>query len=104
VAECVAREDARAAVFDLGGPERLSMDEVVRAIQRVLGKRRPLLHHPVPVMKLLVRPLQLLPEPILSPTAVDFITQEVEIDPRPAIEYFGFRFRTLEEGLREYLP
>ena len=36
--------------------------------------------------------------------AIDFITQEVEIDPRPAFDYFGFTFRRLEEGLREYLP
>ena len=38
-------------------------------------------------MKLLVRPLALLPNPILSPGAVDFITQTVEIDTRPAAEY-----------------
>jgi hypothetical protein len=55
-------------------------------------------------MKLLVLPMQLMPEPMLSPTAIDFITQEVEIDPRPAFAYFGFTFRRLEDGLREYLP
>jgi hypothetical protein len=54
-------------------------------------------------MKLLVRPMALLPEPILSPTAIDFILQEVDVDPRPAVEYFGFPFRRLEDGLREYL-
>jgi len=51
-----------------------------------------------------VLPMRLMPDPILSPTAIDFITQEVEIDPRPAFDYFGFTFRRLEEGLREYLP
>jgi len=90
-------------VFDLGGPERLTMDEVIRKVQDVLGQRRPLLHHPPGLMKLLVLPMRLLPEPILSPSAVDFLTQEVEIDPRPAFEYFGFPFRRLEEGLRDYL-
>jgi len=103
VAESARREDAKDKVFDLGGPERLTMDDVIRRIQAVLGKRRPLLHHPPGLMKLLVLPMQILPEPILSPTAIDFITQEVEIDPRPAFEYFGFTFRRLEEGLREYL-
>jgi NADH dehydrogenase len=104
VVKAVHRDDARDKVFELGGPERLTMDEVIRTIQAVLGKRRPLVHHPVALMKVLVLPLQLLPEPILSPTAIDFITQEVEIDPRPAMEYFGFPFRRLEDGLREYLP
>jgi len=104
VAEGVRREDARDTLLDLGGPERLTMDEVVRTIQAVLGKRRPLVHHPAGLMKLLVLPMQLLPEPILSPTAIDFVTQEVEMEPGPAMEYFGFPFRRLEDGLREYLP
>lgn len=104
VVEAVRREDAKDKVLELGGPERLSMDQIIRTIQAVLGKRRPLLHHPARLMKLLVRPMQLLPEPILSATAIDFILQEVEIDPRPAMEYFGFAFRRLEEGLRDYLP
>jgi NADH dehydrogenase len=102
LAEAAVREDATALTLALGGP-RLTMDEIVRTIQQVLKKRRPLLHHPVKLMKLLVSPLRFLPEPPLSPDAVDFITQEVEIDPRPAQEYFGFTFRTLAEGLREYL-
>ena len=103
VVEAVRREDARDKVFELGGPERLTMDEIIRTVQRVLGRRRPLLHHPARLMKLLALPMQLLPEPMLSPGAIDFILQEVELDPKPAMDYFGFRFRTLEEGLREYL-
>ena len=103
VAESVRREDAVARVLDLGGPQRLTMDEVIRTVQSVLGRRRPLLHHPVGLMKLLVLPMKLMPEPMLSPTAIDFITQEVEMDPRPAMEYFGFAFRPLADGLREYL-
>lgn len=106
VARCLAdaatREDAQALTLELGG-ERMTMDEIVRTIQDVLRRRRPLLHHPVPLMKRLVWPMRFLPKPILSPDAVDFIAQEVEIDPRPAQEYFGFTFRKLAEGLREYL-
>jgi NADH dehydrogenase len=104
VVEAVRREDARDKIFELGGPERLTMDQVIRTILTVLGKRRLLLHHPVGLMKLLVLPMRLLPEPMLSPGAIDFITQEVEIDSKPALEYFGFPFKRLEAGLREYLP
>lgn len=102
-AEAARRPDATDKVFELGGPQRLTMDEVIRTVQGVLGKRRPLLHHPVPIMKLLVRPMALLPNPILSPTAIDFITQVVDIDPKPAMAYFGFPFKNLDEGLREYV-
>jgi NADH dehydrogenase len=103
VVECVRREDAKDKALELGGPERLTMDEVIRTVQRVIGKRRPLVHHPPALMKLLSLPMQLLPEPPLSPTAVDFVVQRVEVDPRPAMEYFGFPFTRLEDGLRQYL-
>jgi NADH dehydrogenase len=102
VVELIHRPDATDKVFDLGG-ERMTMDEVIRTIQAVLGKRRPLLHHPVPLMKLLALPMTLLPNPMLSPGAVEFIAQEVEIDPRPAYEYFGFTPRRLAQGLMEYV-
>jgi NADH dehydrogenase len=102
VVELVHRPDATDKVLESGG-ERKTMDEVILAIQAALGKRRPLVHHPVKLMKLLVLPMALLPTPMLSPGAVDFITQEVEIDPRPANEYFGFAPRPLEEGLKGYV-
>lgn len=104
VVELVRREDAKETVLEIGGPERLTMDDVVRTIQRVLGRRRPIVHHPVQLMKLLSLPMQVLPSPILSPTAIDFLVQDVEIDPQPAFQYLGFVLRKLEDGLREYLP
>jgi len=102
-ADAVTRDDLRASALDLGGPEELSMDGVVRAIQRVLGRRRPILHQPVALARLGARLLALLPRPLLSPDAVDFVTTNVPIDPRPAHALLGGRFRTLEEGLREDL-
>jgi uncharacterized protein YbjT (DUF2867 family) len=103
VADLVRREDARGVVLELGGPERLTMDQVVRTIQQVIGKRRPIVHQPAKLMKVLVKPMALLPKPILSPGAIDFLTCSVEIDPRPAFEYFRFPFRKLADGLRDYL-
>jgi NADH dehydrogenase len=103
VAACALREDAKNTVLSVGGPQRLTMDEVVGAVQKVLGTHRPLLHHPVKLMKVLTLPMQLLPNPWLSPSAVDFVTQSVEIDPAPAMAFLGTTFRTLDEGLRGYL-
>jgi uncharacterized protein YbjT (DUF2867 family) len=103
VVDLVRREDVRDTVLEIGGPQRLTMDQVIRTVQEVLGRRRPLLHHPPGLMKVLVRPMALMPKPILSPGAVDFITQTVEIDPRPALEYFGFPFRPLRAGLDDYV-
>jgi NADH dehydrogenase len=103
-ADAVHREDATDKAFEVGGPEKLTMDQIIHTVQKILGKGRPLLHHPPRLMKLLSRPMALLPEPPLSPSAIDFITQEVGLDPQPAMDYFGFPFLRLEEGLRRYLP
>ena len=95
----------------------LTMDDIIRTVQAVLRGSgswperlvrgvvgQPLLHHPASLMKLLVLPMQVLPEPILSPGAIDFILQEVALDKEPAVQYFGGPFRKLAEGLRDYLP
>ena len=103
LADAAVRDDATALTLDLGGPERLTMDEIIRTVATVMGRRRLLLHHPPRLMKRLVWPMRFLPSPPLSPDAIDFITTEVPLDPKPAMDYFGFPFRRLAEGLREYL-
>jgi len=97
------RAQAPNAVFELGGPEELSMNEILRTVQKILGKRRILMHSPVVVMKLVTRVLALLPNPPLTPSAIDFILMEERVDPRPAEEFFGMKFESLEAGLRRYL-
>ncbi len=100
---CVTRAEPPDRVFELGGPEELSMDEILRVVQKVLGKRRPLMHSPAPLVKFVARGLALLPNPPLTPSAIDFILMEEKVDPRPAEEYFGMKFEKLESALRRYL-
>ena len=102
-ASAVRLEEATNRVFELGGPETLTMDEVLLTIQRLLGVKRLLLHHPVGFMKLATWPLQLLPTPPMSPQAVEFVTGEALVDPQPTEETFGIRFMNLEDGLGKYL-
>jgi NADH dehydrogenase len=80
------------------------MDEILRTVQRLLGRHQPLVHVPVGLVKLQAWLLSKLPNPPLSPAAIDFILMEETVDPGPAEALFGVRFRTLEEGLRTYLP
>jgi NADH dehydrogenase len=103
VADAVFNPEATGGTFDLGGPENLTMDEILARLQKVLGTHRILLHHPAAFMKLATLPLKLLPAPPLSPEAVDFVLQETPVDPKPAERVFGVTFTPLEEGLRQYL-
>jgi uncharacterized protein YbjT (DUF2867 family) len=61
VADCVmaalAASGARRRSFDLAGPETLSYDQIVRAAMRPIGRGRPLLHLPLPIVR---RSLQML--------------------------------------------
>ena len=44
--------------LDLAGPETLSYDDIVRTIVRSTGRRRPLLHVPLPAVKATLRTLE----------------------------------------------
>jgi uncharacterized protein YbjT (DUF2867 family) len=91
--------EARELVLEAGGPDRLTMNGVVHAIQAALGRRRPVIHQPVRLMRLAARVMALSPNPILSPGAVAFLTQSVEMDPEPAMRRLGMRFRRLQDAL-----
>jgi uncharacterized protein YbjT (DUF2867 family) len=69
VADCIvaalelpASEDGRRQ-FDLAGPEALSYEDIVRTALRPLGRRRPLLHVPRPLVKGSLRALERLAGP-----------------------------------------
>lgn len=103
-AAAVDEPSAANRVFELGSSPPLTMDEILRTIMRVLGKRKPLLHQPAWLVKIPASIIQYLPNAPLSPGAVDFITMDERVDPSDAEQVFGITFRSLEAGLREYLP
>ena len=67
VADCVVAaldaSGARRRCFELAGPEILSYDQIVRAALRPTGRRRPLLHVPLPVVRRSLRLLRRLGGP-----------------------------------------
>jgi uncharacterized protein YbjT (DUF2867 family) len=102
-AKAVTDPEATNRTFELGGPQELTMDEIIRTALKVAGKRRRLLHQPDALMKLLASFLQYLPGPPLTPAAIDFILMEERVNSSEAEKVFGMKFVSLEEGLREYL-
>ena len=87
--------------FELGGPEVISYEEFVRAIGRAARRPRPLIHVPLPFVRLAARAFDLLGP--LAPLTSDQLQMLVEGTPTPnnAIERgFGIRPAPLEEALR----
>jgi NADH dehydrogenase len=93
--------DGRA--FELGGPEVLTMNEIVRTALEVMGRRRWLLSAPKGLMKALAALLRFLPGPPLTPDAIDFITMDALADSSALVETLGLRLTPLREGLATYL-
>ena len=86
VADALVTPAAENVALEVGGPETLTMDEIIRTALRVLGRRRPILHAPVVLMKVLTAPLTLLPSPPMTPAAIDFVVQSAQVDTGPLQE------------------
>lgn len=104
IAAALAIPAARDRVFEIGGPDVLTMDEIIRAALRAAGKRRFLLHQPKPLMKAIASIAQLLPGRPLTPDAIDFITMDPIADTTELRAVFGLPLTPLAEGLATYLP
>ena len=89
--------------FEIGGPHILTMNEVLGTMMQARGKRKPLVHFPVALPKLAGFFLQFLPNPPLSPDAVDFVTGDALADLGPLLAAFDLTLTPLGEGLATYL-
>jgi len=77
---------------------------VIKTALDVAGNRRPILHQPVAIGKLLATFLQLLPGPPLTPDAIDFITSPAIADNSALERAFAPKLTPLRVGLATYLP
>jgi NADH dehydrogenase len=103
VADAIVEPEAANAVFEVGGPETLTMRAIVARALRAAGIRRPILPGPTPLLKLAAWPLQFLPTPPLTPAAVDFVNQPATVDLGPLLKRLPRDLTPLDEGLRTYL-
>lgn len=98
-----ATDGAWNRVIEIGGPESMTMTEVVRTMLDVMGKKRVLLPMPTALMKLATAPLTLLPKPPLTPGAVDFAVQDGLADLTELRSTLGIEPVSLRAGLSRYL-
>jgi len=102
-ADSLFDDAARDQMFELGGPETLSMRDIIGRALAVAGVRRPVVPGPAPLLKLMSWPLKFLPSPPLTPDAIDFINQPATVDLQPLLARMPRELTTLEAGLRTYL-
>ena len=102
-ADSLTDDAAANQVFELGGPEALPMREIIGRALRIGGLRRPIVPGPTPLIKLAAAPMTLLPQPPLTPDAVDFINQPATVNIGPLLARMPRRLTPLDEGLATYL-
>ena len=103
VAESLDNPAAENQVFELGGPEVLSMKEIVQPRSRRPAESGSSCPAPKFVMKLVASILQYAPGRPLTPDAVDFITADALADPAEIEAKLGLKMTPLREALATYL-
>ena len=106
IALAVARvfeRDAWNDVYEIGSRDVMTMNEVVHTLLDVMGKRRAVLPIPSSLLKVATAPLKLLPSPPMSPSGIEFATQDGIVDITKMIEVLGVDPVPLRAGLQRYI-
>ncbi len=89
----------RDGTYDIGGPELMTFDEMMKIIMDASGHRRPLFHIPEGVMRGVGGLLEKLPKPLLSRDAVTFVTADNACDIKPLVDEFGINLTPARVGM-----
>lgn len=91
-------------IYEIGGPEQLTYEEVARAIANAMGVSRPVLHMPIFFMKPMARVLESVFS--RSPITTDQIIMLMEdnvCSMKDILEVFGVEPITFAEGLGRFI-
>jgi uncharacterized protein YbjT (DUF2867 family) len=89
----------RNGTYDVGGPDLMTFDEMMRIIMDASGHRRLLFHIPENIMRAVGGMLEKLPKPPLSRDAVTFVTADNACDIKPLVAEFGINLTPAHVGM-----
>lgn len=93
--------EAANQTFELGGPERITWNELWKRLAAVLGKRRARVHLPVGLVRAPATVLERLPNPPVTRDQLTMLEAGDNVcDPWPAATLFGIELTPLDEQLR----
>lgn len=91
-------------IYDIGGPEHLSYQQIVERLSKSLGHRKPTFSIPMGLMKLSTSILErFLPSPPVTSDQLRLLEQDNICDPEVIRKQFGFDPKTLDEALNSFL-
>jgi NADH dehydrogenase len=99
----ILERDAWGHTLEIGGPDVITMDGVIRTMLKVMRKRRLIVPVPVILPMLAMAPLTLLPAPPMTPGGIEFAIQDAVVDTTEMEAILDIHPVPLEEGLARYL-
>jgi NADH dehydrogenase len=91
-------------IYELGGPEQLTYEEVTREIAQALGVKRPAVHVPLFVMQAAARTLgAVLPKPPVTTDQLIMLQEDNVCSLRDIRDVFGIEPMKFREGLGTFL-
>lgn len=103
VADLALVDGGEDVTFDMGGPVTYTLDEILGIAMEITGMHRPIVHFPVPLVKVGAAIAELLPGQLLSRDAVDFVVQGAIADNASLREISARQLTTLPDALSDYV-
>ncbi len=103
LAACVAlAADGRGrnGIFEIGGPDLMTFDDLTRLVMELTGRQRPLIHLPEAALRAAGRIAELLPGAWFSRDAVDFLVADNACAIAPLLAEFKIALTPARSGLK----
>lgn len=97
------RPQTRGQIYDVGGTDRVTTNELLDSIGRIQGRSRPKVHIPLALGLLAARVFSVLPRPPFTRSNVLGSNEHVSMDVDRFVREFGFTPRRLADGLNDVL-
>ena len=85
--------------YDVGGPDLITFDEMMKAVMEASGIHRPIIHVPETLMRAFGAIAEKLPKPMLSRDAVTFVTADNACNIAPLVADFKIQLTPMKAGL-----
>ncbi len=91
-------------LYELGGPEQLTYEEVTRAIAAALGVSRPALHMPLLFMRSMARVMEtVLPKPPITTDQLIMLQEDMVCSMKDIRDAFGIEPVPFQQGLSTFI-
>jgi NADH dehydrogenase len=91
-------------IYEIGGPDQLSYEEVTVAIAETMGVKRPMLHLPLFFMKSLATVFEaVLPRAPVTTDQLIMLQEDTVCNMRDILDAFGIEPIGFREGLKKFM-